>query len=87
MDGGEYKNVWNVFEHWSEATMARSGSAMDGGEYKNIWNVFEQRSKATLARRVRFRERSPNKKMPGAFFNVGAQRRRPARVSAMDGSE
>ena len=27
MDGGEYKNVRNVFEHWSEATMARQGEA------------------------------------------------------------
>jgi len=32
MDGSEYKNVRNVFEQWSEATVARRVSAMDGSE-------------------------------------------------------
>jgi hypothetical protein len=27
MDGSEYKNIRNVFEHWSEATMARRAKA------------------------------------------------------------
>jgi hypothetical protein len=32
MDDGEYKNIRNVFERWSEATMARRVSVMDDGE-------------------------------------------------------
>jgi hypothetical protein len=43
MDDGEYKNIRNVFEHWSEATMALKG------EHHGWWRIKNRQERFLTA--------------------------------------